>query len=132
VRFPGLVDGRMLPHEWLLTAENPVKTDGVSHGDDHFFPGPTDIAWDLAGTIVEWDLDPQSSEYLLRHYQMVSGDDPGERLPAFLQAYAAFRMGYCKMAAESMCGRLEGERLWSAYRQYREFTKAYLPQGMAA
>ena len=43
---PVIADSRMQPHEWLLTPAGQVlKTDSGSHGDDHFFPGPTDIAW---------------------------------------------------------------------------------------
>jgi hypothetical protein len=132
VRFPVLVDGRMLPHEWLLAANQAIKTDGTSHGDDHFFPGPTDIAWDLAGTIIEWELGTESADYFLRRYQELSGDNPRDRLPGYLQAYAAFRMGYCKMAAESMKDTAEGERLWREYSRYREVAKSRLPQGAAA
>src|SRR5207248_8167324 len=37
---PTIVDGRMQPHEWLLTPDGQMlKTDSGSHGDDHFFPG---------------------------------------------------------------------------------------------
>ena len=42
------LDGRMLPHEWLETPAGYVKTDALDHHDDHFFPGPQDIAWDVA------------------------------------------------------------------------------------
>src|SRR5436853_406434 len=56
-----VVDGRMNPHEWLGTADGRLlKTDGATHGDDHFFPGPTDIAWDIAGAAVEWNLHPDA------------------------------------------------------------------------
>ena len=42
----------LAPHEWLrLDDGNVRKTDAIAHGDDHLFPGPTDIAWDLAGAI---------------------------------------------------------------------------------
>src|SRR5215469_3144745 len=46
-----LVDGRMQPHEWI-SADRIFKTDSVDHGDNHFFPGPCDIAWDLAGAAI--------------------------------------------------------------------------------
>src|SRR5438874_5859066 len=55
-----LADGRMAPHEWILSANGLIKTDGASHGDDHFYPGPTDIAWDLAGAITEWRMDSRA------------------------------------------------------------------------
>src|SRR5947207_10246232 len=47
---PVLVDGRMQPCEWISTCGQFLKTDAISHGDNHFFPGPCDIAWDVAGT----------------------------------------------------------------------------------
>ena len=33
-----------------------MKVDAAAHGDDHGFPGPVDVAWDLAGAVVEWEL----------------------------------------------------------------------------
>src|SRR4051812_3097879 len=63
---PVLVDGRMQPYEWILQENGTLlKVDGTTHGDDHFFPGPTDIAWDLAGTIVEWNLDQNATQFFL-------------------------------------------------------------------
>ena len=66
LRRPVIADSRMQPHEWILTDSGEMlKTDAGSHGDDHFFPGPTDIAWDLAGAIVEWRMSPvQAAEFL--------------------------------------------------------------------
>jgi len=57
-------DAHMMPHEWLELGDGRLlKLDGAAHGDDHFFPGPCDIAWDLAGTIVEWKLTGPEAEY---------------------------------------------------------------------
>ena len=118
---PVISDGRMQPHEWLMNDDGSIiKTDATSHGDDHFFPGPTDIAWDLAGAVIEWKMDHQAANYLLSRYQKLSGDDASHRFPAFLLAYTVFRMGYCKMASEAECGSSEKARLHSAYRRYRE------------
>jgi thiamine kinase-like enzyme len=96
-----------------------LKTDATSHGDDHFFPGPTDIAWDLAGAIVEWEMDSEAAEFLTSRYARLSNDDPRPRLPAFLLAYTVFRMGYCKMACEAEAGSAEEMRLRCAYQRYR-------------
>ena len=118
---PVIADGRMLPHKWLRTNTGELlKVDNASHGDDHFFPGPTDVAWDLAGAIVEWGMDDSAAENLLARYQSESGDDARRRLPAYLLAYSIFRMGYCKMAAEAMRGTSEQSRLESAYLNYRQ------------
>ncbi len=118
---PVIADGRMLPHKWLRTKSGDVlKVDNASHGDDHFFPGPTDIAWDLAGAIVEWDMEEAAVEKLLDCYQAESGDDPRHRLPAYELAYSTLRMGYCKMAAEAMRGSAEESRLAAHYLHYRQ------------
>jgi hypothetical protein len=125
---PVIVDGRMLPHEWRQTSDGSIlKLDGTSHGDDHFFPGPTDIAWDLAGAIAEWNLHGEASDYLLEQYRCLSGDDLQRRLPAFLLAYTVFRMAYCKMAADTVRGSGEEFRLLRDYRHYRELAMTQLP-----
>jgi hypothetical protein len=131
-KIPVVPDGRMQPHEWLLTAGGILKTDGASHGDDHFYPGPADIAWDLAGAVVEWDLGRDAAMYLVRRYAELSGDQVQSRLPAWLQAYTAFRIGYCKMGAESLSGTAEEERLLRDYRRYRARASTALAQLAAA
>jgi hypothetical protein len=109
---PVIADGRMQPHEWIRTARGELfKTDSGSHGDDHFFPGPTDIAWDLAGAIVEWRMAPHQAMEFMERYRRASGDDAGGRIRDFVHAYAAFRWAYCTMAGNAMAGTPEQERL---------------------
>ena len=115
-----LVDGRMQPHEWLsLGAGKFLKTDAISHGDNHFFPGPCDIAWDLAGTAVEWDLGPDALQFLLGKFRQYSGANVSPQLPLYMLAYSVFRLGFCKMARSTVPGSSEECRLDSAYRRYR-------------
>jgi hypothetical protein len=117
---PIIGDGRMQPHEWIQGSDGRVrKVDASTHGDDHFFPGPTDIAWDLAGTIVEWDLSGDAETHFVEKYRERTGDDPSARLPQFLLAYSVFRMAYCKMASAATQNRAEKARLDRAYRFYR-------------
>ena len=117
---PAVVDGHMHPSEWQRGQDGRLlKLDGASHGDDHFFPGPTDIAWDLAGTIVEWQLSPAATENFLMSYRKASGDDAGTRLPGYLLAYNLFRLGYCTMAAESLRGTEEQMRFHREANRYR-------------
>ncbi len=121
IKHPVIADGRMLPHKWLRTGSGDLlKVDNASHGDDHFFPGPTDIAWDLAGAIVEWNMQEPAVEKFLSCYHAESGDDPRHRLPAYALAYSILRMGYYKMAAEAMRGSAEESRLAAHYLHYRE------------
>ncbi len=115
-----LPDARMQPHEWVeSTPGSLLKVDAVAHGDDHVFPGRTDIAWDLAGAIVEWGLDRNARDWFLARYRRASGDDPRPRIGAFLRAYAIFRMAYCKMAAAAVGPGLELDRFAREYRRYR-------------
>ncbi len=120
VERPVIADGRMQPHEWILEADGSMlKTDSGSHGDDHFFPGPTDIAWDLAGAIVEWQMDEAQRECFLDLYRRAGGDDPQSRTHDYLIAYTAFRAGYCRMAANAMSGSYEAVRLSDAAERYQ-------------
>lgn len=115
-----IADGRMQPHEWLITPDGKMlKTDSGSHGDDHFFPGPTDIAWDLAGTIVEWQMTDQQTNALLAHYGHLNGDNAARRIAGFVVAYTVFRAAYCLMAANALHGSEEQARMEKTADQYK-------------
>jgi len=116
---PVLADGRMQPHEWVAASGKVLKIDAVSHGDNHFFPGPCDIAWDIAGTMIEWDLDPSANQFLLEKFRKFSGADLSETLKFYLLAYCVFRLGFCKMARSTVAESPEQERLDLAYQHYR-------------
>ena len=117
---PLLADGRMQPHEWIASREDKLlKTDAISHGDNHFFPGPCDIAWDLAGTVVEWDLDTQATEFLLGKFRQFSGVPISQQFEDYMLAYCVFRLGFCKMATSTVTGSSEESRLESSYLNYR-------------
>lgn len=120
LEHPVIADGRMQPHEWLLSTEGKLlKTDSGSHGDDHFFPGPTDIAWDLAGAIVEWRMDEEQTAEFLNLYRNASGDDASARIDGYIKAYTVFRLAYCLMAANAMNGSDEQLRVQHAAATYR-------------
>ncbi len=104
-----LTDGRMQPFEWIASRQGQLlKTDAISHGDNHFFPGPCDIAWDIAGAIVEWELDAAASEFLLRRFRQISGIDVSATLDIYMLAYCVFRLGFCKMARSTVLGSPRG------------------------
>jgi hypothetical protein len=128
---PVISDGKMMLHEWLEPEAGApaLKLDSAAHGDDHFFPGPTDIAWDLAGAIVEWQMDESAVDEFVNRYERVAGDRVRTRLPAYRIAYAAFRMGYSKMAAAAMCGQEEESRSLLEYNFYRERLARMLSPG---
>ena len=124
-----VVDGRMQPHEWLRASDGILlKTDASTHGDDHFFPGPNDIAWDLAGVAVEWNLHPNALEVLLARFTRLTGNDLRRTLPAFMLAYSVFRLAWCKMALSTVIDSSEQLRLRTAYRRYRNVTVRQMSQ----
>jgi hypothetical protein len=114
------VDGRMLPHEWLRTAGGYLKTDGVDHAHDHFFPGRQDIAWDLAGFAVEFALPGRARADLTAEvaHRLADRTLPA-RLPFYTLAYLACRLGYCTLAAETLGAAPEGARFAALARRYR-------------
>ncbi len=124
VERPAVCDSRMQPGEWLFTGTRWLKLDAAKHGDDHFFPGPCDVAWDLAGIVVEWELDSAAQESLLSRYLRASGDDASRRLAAYKLAYTTFRMAWSRMAAASAGEADEEVRLLCDYRKYRRLAQA--------
>jgi hypothetical protein len=116
VEFPVYPDGRMLPHEWLADGGRYWKSDACDHNDDHFYPGPQDIAWDVAAAEVEFD-----AECMAERYARASGDwGISRRLPFYRRAYLAFRLGYADMAAQSLAGTADGARFASLRTSYAE------------
>ncbi|WP_434042742.1 MULTISPECIES: hypothetical protein [Sorangium] len=129
---PVLVDGRMDPHEWLRTSSGELfKVDASGHGDDHFLPGPTDIAWDLAAAMIEWRMAPDARRAFLDRYRRRSGDDPERRLPPYLLAYALLRLGHAAMAAVSLQEEGEVRRLVAARQRYRAAVEALGPERLS-
>lgn len=120
VSRPAICDGRMQAYKWReLGNDRWIKLDASTHGDDHFFPGPTDIAWDLAAVCLEWQLDPASRKWFLSEYHRASGDDPVSRLYQYELAYAAFRLGWSRMAVVSVSGTGDEGRLLPEAVRYR-------------
>ncbi|HVJ94060.1 MAG TPA: hypothetical protein VM580_29930 [Labilithrix sp.] len=112
-------DGRLEPHEWLRLNDGSVrKTDAIAHGDDDLFPGPTDIAWDLAGAIIEWEMDRAMRAHFLTAYRRASGDDATNRIDAWIVAYAAVR-GALSLFALETASPSESPRLAREVMRYR-------------
>jgi hypothetical protein len=115
---PVIADARMMPHEWIaVPGALPLKLDGIAHGDDHLFPGPVDVAWDLAGAIVEWRMSASARRVFLDSYHRASGDGCESRLPAYLYAYTLSRLAWSIAAAASAPS--EAPRLRAAEQRYR-------------
>jgi HAD superfamily hydrolase (TIGR01662 family) len=114
-------DGRMLPEEWITAADGPTwKTDALDHHDDHFYPGPANVAWDLAGAEIELRFSSEARDEMLARYARASGDtDAARRFPAFRVVYLAARLGYSTFAAQETAGTVEATRFHRLSRRYR-------------
>lgn len=90
-------DGRLGPQEWIRTPTGSLqKVDCAGHDCDHTMVGRQPLMWDVAGAVIEWQLDG------MRAAQLVNAIAPrvaADLVRFYCAAYAAFRVG---MAA--MCG----------------------------
>jgi hypothetical protein len=121
---PVYPDCRMLPYEWLVTGDGrALKTDAVGHAEGHQLPGPADIAWDLAGTIMEWELSPAATTFFLQEYRRRSGDAAEKRLRPYLLLYSVLRMAQCRMSSVSTAHQREAAYLRSQYQRYAHGVK---------
>lgn len=122
------VDGRLLPHEWIAVGQprTLMKVDALDHHADDFLPGCRDIAWDLAGAIVEMPFSAAQRGALLTRYVRETGDRTlDDRLPFFTAAYVAYRLGYTTMAAASLGRSPDGQQFTAARERYRRLLAAH-------
>jgi hypothetical protein len=113
------VDGHMLPHEWIRSADGYYKTDETDHHADHYFPGCQDIAWDIAGAIVEFGLGLEMKRRLIERYSACAHDAHIRgRLPFYATAYCAYRLGFATLAADVLAGTPDGEKFRRLSRRY--------------
>jgi hypothetical protein len=104
-------DNRLDCYEWLRTVDGSlIKTDALDHHRAHDLIGCQDVAWDVAGAIVEFDLDQNETGALVRRI-----DERGVRvdreLLAFCRlAYLAFRLGRARLAATMIADAREHAR----------------------
>ena len=118
-RVQDMAYGRWYPTLLTLGDGRVLKTDGDSHGDGPLLPGPCDICWDLAGAIIEWNMNRAQLEQFILDYVRLSGDRAHKRLPAYLLAYCAQRLGETHVAARGSDPD-ERVRLRNAQHVYRD------------
>ncbi len=108
-----VTDNRLLPHEWLRLPDGRLlKSDALDHHAAHDLIGCQDLAWDVAGAIVEFDLDPPSADRLLSATEHAAGRSIAPGLLAFYRvAYAAFRLGQSAISLSMVADPAERDRL---------------------
>ncbi|TWA83166.1 hypothetical protein FBZ83_106349 [Azospirillum brasilense] len=102
-----VTDNRLHIWEWLRTTDGRLlKTDSLDHADAHDLIGCQDIAWDVAGAIVEFGLPAAEAG------RLCGAVDASKRLVAFhLPCYLAFQIG-CWSFASSDAGAASMRRFY--------------------
>ncbi|NLS06369.1 hypothetical protein HGP14_23955 [Rhizobium sp. P32RR-XVIII] len=88
-------DNRLHRWEWLVTATGQLlKTDALDHNCAHDMIGCQDVAWDVAGACVEFDLSAVERDRLADIVsQHADCDLRDDLLTAFEACYLAFQIG---------------------------------------
>lgn len=94
---PVQIDGKLHAWEWLVQSDGTlVKTDAYDHHAAHDLIGCQDIAWDVAGAVVELGLSDAEEQWL--------SDEVGAdraRLAFLRPCYLAFQLGRAQLAADA-------------------------------
>jgi len=95
-------DSRLDRHEWLCMPDGRLlKSDAVDHCEAHDLIGCQDVAWDVGGASVEFDLDPSETAYVAAEVGRYAGHVADPELLEFLTlAYLGFRVGQTVVGAE--------------------------------
>jgi hypothetical protein len=112
---PIYLDARLHRWEWLDRAGTALKTDALDHAEAHDLVGCQDIAWDVAGAVIEHDLDARDQALLA---ERVLGQRPGagDLLRLMTYCYLGFQTGWWSFST-SAAGRERGR--WYAARAAR-------------
>lgn len=96
-----VTDNRLHRWEWLRLPDGRLmKADALDHAAAHDLIGCQDIAWDVAGGIVEFDLSDAQARALCRAVDAAAGlEQP--LVDVLLPCYIAFQIGYWTFAMGS-------------------------------
>ncbi len=99
-------DSRLHTWEWLVAPDGRmIKTDALDHSGAHDLVGCQDVAWDVAGAYVEFDLPPEHRDRLAEKIMStVDCDLDRDVLLAFEACYLGFQIGLWWQAAAATTG----------------------------
>lgn len=112
-------DNKLDRHEWLRTESGSLlKVDALDHHRAHDLVGCQDLAWDVAGAMVEFDLHQGERDAFVDAVENWSGKTIDPELLEFCRlAYLAFRLGQARLGA-SMTDASEWRRIDRRGRRY--------------
>jgi hypothetical protein len=127
-------DGRLGRSEWLATKSGAlIKADALDHHQAHDMIGCQDLAWDVAGAIVELDVDQKSaSSFVASAEHWADRRVDSELLEFCLVAYCAFRLGQCRLGQSMTSDISEQHRLEASGDAYSRRLQHLLQRTRAA
>ncbi len=117
---PTLIDGNMRIADWLKRDLELVKTDYAHHGLGKIEVNVTDPAYDLANSILSFEMSEQEETDLIQRYRSISGDmNITERITLYKVLTGLWSM-------QQSTGRLHDDKLSFRHREYSDdFIKAW-------
>jgi hypothetical protein len=99
-------DNKLDRGEWLRMPDGRLlKTDSLDHHCAHDLIGCQDMAWDLAGAIIEFEFDEVEARRLVGSAERAAACSVDASLLDFYRvAYCCFRLGQATLAADSVDG----------------------------
>jgi len=119
---PVVSDNRLHLWEWLVTPNGRlIKTDALDHCSAHDLVGCQDIAWDVAGAGVEFDLSEHERARLVEALARTAGRHVDAELLRVLEpCYLAFQIGLWTFAGAAATDADESGRVARQLQRYRE------------
>lgn len=127
---PSETDNRLDRENWLrFPGRRLLKLDAVDHCQSHDLVGCQDVAWDVAGASVEFDLSEKEAERLADKVGAAVGRRVDRELVHFMTStYLAFRFGQASLLSEMPAGEPSQPRLRAQTERYRARLEAILLQ----
>ncbi|MDK4702224.1 hypothetical protein PH562_08205 [Rhizobium sp. CNPSo 4062] len=118
-------DNRLHRWEWVRRQDGRLmKTDALDHNASHDLIGCQDVAWDVAGACVEFDLSKAQRPHLAQIVATQTGRDVRKDvLDVFEACYLGFQIGLWSLAAQGP-DLAERDRLTNAVARYEERVRA--------
>ena len=93
-------DGKLDRNEWLRTESSAlIKTDALDHDQAHDIIGCQDLAWDVVGAMIEFDLGQEEAPRLIASVEQWGNRQVhSELIELYTIAYSAFRLGQYRLA----------------------------------
>lgn len=94
------IDRNIHPYEWIKSSERFYKTDAAEHSHDQRFPGCQNIAWDIAGFLIDFQLKEEEINYFLSFFKKERFPNLVNDLPYYYIAYLSYRIGYLSIKSD--------------------------------